>query len=42
MSGKLTYKELIIEVLKQTKKPLNVSEIWQKALEKGLDKKLSS
>ncbi|MFV0946552.1 HTH domain-containing protein [Campylobacter jejuni] len=42
MSRKLTYKELIIEVLKQTKKPLNVSEIWQKALEKGLDKKLSS
>ncbi|EKR5594603.1 HTH domain-containing protein [Campylobacter jejuni] len=42
MSGKLTYKELIIEVLKQTKKPLNVSEIWQKALEKDLDKKLSS
>ncbi|EAK0618781.1 HrgA protein [Campylobacter jejuni] len=42
MSGKLTYKELIIEVLKQTKKPLNVSEIWQKALEKGLDKKLSN
>lgn len=42
MSGKLTYKELIIEVLKQTKKPLSVSEIWQKALEKGLDKKLSS
>ncbi len=42
MSGKLTYKELIIEVLKQTKKPLNVSEIWQNALEKGLDKKLSS
>ncbi|ELD0338456.1 HrgA protein [Campylobacter jejuni] len=42
MSGKLTYKELIIEVLKQTKKPLNVNEIWQKALEKGLDKKLSS
>ncbi|ECC0185966.1 HrgA protein [Campylobacter jejuni] len=42
MSGKLIYKELIIEVLKQTKKPLNVSEIWQKALEKGLDKKLSS
>ncbi|OEY34475.1 HrgA protein [Campylobacter jejuni] len=38
----MTYKELIIEVLKQTKKPLNVSEIWQKALEKGLDKKLSS
>lgn len=42
MSSKLTYKELTIEVLKQAKKPLSVSEIWQIALEKGLDKKLSS
>ncbi|ELG8494630.1 HrgA protein [Campylobacter upsaliensis] len=39
MSGKLTYKELIIEVLKKAKKPLSVSEIWEKACEMGLEKK---
>ncbi|PJP38962.1 HTH domain-containing protein [Campylobacter jejuni] len=42
MSSKLSYKELTLEILKQSDRPLNVSEIWQKALEKGLDKKLSS
>lgn len=42
MSGKLTYKELIIEVLKEAKKPLSVSEIWEKACEMGLEKRLSS
>ncbi|EFO9851355.1 HrgA protein [Campylobacter jejuni] len=42
MSSKLSYKELALEVLKQSDKPLSANEIWQKALEKGLDKKLSS
>ncbi|EAJ2577345.1 HrgA protein [Campylobacter jejuni] len=42
MSGKLSYKELTLEILKQSDRPLSVNEIWQKALEKGLDKKLSS
>lgn len=42
MSGKLTYKELIVEVLKKAKKPLSVSEIWEKACEMGLEKRLSS
>lgn len=42
MSSKLSYKELTLEILKQSDRPLSVSEIWQKALEKGLDKKLSS
>ncbi|MFQ6342197.1 HTH domain-containing protein [Campylobacter sp. VTCC 70190] len=42
MSSKLTYKELIIEILKQTKKPLSGGEIWQKACEMGLDKRLRS
>ena len=42
MSGKLTYKELAVEILKESKKPLGVSEIWKIACEKGLDKKLSS
>ncbi|EAH6025313.1 HrgA protein [Campylobacter upsaliensis] len=37
--SKITYKELIIEVLKEAKKPLSVSEIWEKACERGLDKK---
>ncbi|EAH9851007.1 HrgA protein [Campylobacter upsaliensis] len=40
--SKITYKELIIEVLKEAKKPLSVSEIWEKACEMGLDKKLVS
>ena len=39
---KLTYKELIIEVLQKTNEPLGVGEIWQKACEKGLDKSLQS
>ncbi|EOA2509972.1 HTH domain-containing protein [Campylobacter upsaliensis] len=42
MSGKLTYKELAIEILKEAKKPLSVSEIWEKACERGLEKRLSS
>lgn len=42
MSSKLNYKELALEILKQSDRPLSVNEIWQKALEKGLDKKLSS
>ncbi|MBT0857197.1 HrgA protein [Campylobacter coli] len=42
MSSKLSYKELALEVLKQSARPLNVNEIWQIACEKGLDKKLSS
>ncbi|ECR1995645.1 HTH domain-containing protein [Campylobacter jejuni] len=42
MSSKLSYKELTLEILKQSDRPLSVNEIWQKALEKGLDKKLSS
>lgn len=42
MSGKLTYKELAIEILKEAKKPLSVSEIWEKACEMGLEKRLSS
>lgn len=42
MSNKLSYKELALEVLKQSNKPLSANEIWQKALNKGLDKKLSS
>ncbi|HDZ4937113.1 HTH domain-containing protein [Campylobacter jejuni] len=42
MSNKLSYKELALEILKQSDKPLSVNEIWQKALDKGLDKKLSS
>ncbi|EDP3178452.1 HrgA protein [Campylobacter jejuni] len=42
MSSKLSYKELALEILKQSDKPLSANEIWQKALEKGLDKKLSS
>lgn len=42
MSSKLNYKELALEVLKQSARPLNVNEIWQIACEKGLDKKLSS
>ncbi|EFS9254053.1 HrgA protein [Campylobacter upsaliensis] len=40
--SKITYKELIVEVLKKAKKPLSVSEIWEKACEMGLDKKLVS
>ncbi|HEC1549393.1 TPA: HrgA protein [Campylobacter upsaliensis] len=40
--SKITYKELIIEVLKEAKKPLSVSEIWEKACEMGLEKRLSS
>ncbi|ENZ0443361.1 HTH domain-containing protein [Campylobacter upsaliensis] len=40
--SKITYKELIIEVLKEAKKPLSVSEIWEKACEIGLEKRLSS
>lgn len=42
MSSKLSYKELALEILKQSARPLNVNEIWQIACEKGLDKKLSS
>lgn len=42
MSSKLSYKELTLEILKQSDRPLSVNEIWQKALEQGLDKKLSS
>ncbi|CAM3501951.1 HTH domain-containing protein [Campylobacter upsaliensis] len=42
MSGKLTYKELAIEILKEAKKPLSASEIWEKACEMGLEKRLSS
>ncbi|EOG8475601.1 HTH domain-containing protein [Campylobacter upsaliensis] len=40
--SKITYKELIVEVLKEAKKPLSVSEIWEKACEMGLEKRLSS
>ena len=40
--SKITYKELIIEVLKEAKKPSSVSEIWEKACEMGLEKRLSS
>ncbi|EHA5009803.1 HrgA protein [Campylobacter upsaliensis] len=40
--SKITYKELIVEVLKKAKKPLSVSEIWEKACEMGLEKRLSS
>ncbi|MBS4275438.1 HTH domain-containing protein [Campylobacter vulpis] len=39
MSGKLTYKELAIEILKEAKKPLSVNEIWEKSCEMGLEKK---
>lgn len=42
MSNKLTYKDLILEVLKHAKKPLGVNEIWKEACDKGLDKKLPS
>lgn len=38
MSSKLSYKELTLEILKQSDRPLSVNEIWQKALEQGLDK----
>lgn len=38
--SKITYKELAIEILKEAKKPLSMSEIWQKACKIGLDKKL--
>ncbi|EAI3670160.1 HrgA protein [Campylobacter upsaliensis] len=40
--SKITYKELIVEVLKEAKKPLSASEIWEKACEMGLEKRLSS
>ncbi|EFO9375765.1 HrgA protein [Campylobacter upsaliensis] len=40
--SKITYEELIVEVLKEAKKPLSVSEIWEKACEMGLEKRLSS
>ncbi|MBS4282082.1 HTH domain-containing protein [Campylobacter vulpis] len=39
MSGKLTYKELAIEILKEAKKPLSANEIWEKSCEMGLEKK---
>ncbi|WP_297811547.1 HTH domain-containing protein [uncultured Helicobacter sp.] len=38
----MTYKELIVEALKQTKEPLTSEQIWLKACEIGLGKKLSS
>ncbi|MDL0102477.1 HTH domain-containing protein [Campylobacter felis] len=38
----MIYKELAKEVLKQNQKPLSVNEIWQKAYEKNLHKKLFS
>ncbi|HEG2827365.1 TPA: HrgA protein, partial [Campylobacter jejuni] len=31
MSSKLSYKELALEILKQSDKPLSANEIWQKA-----------
>lgn len=40
--SKITYKELAVEVLKEAKKPLSANEIWQKACEMGLEKRLSS
>lgn len=38
----MTYKELIIKVLQQTKEPLTSEQIWSKACDIGLDKKLLS
>lgn len=38
----IIYKELALEILKQDNKPLSVNEIWQKACEKNLHKKLFS
>lgn len=38
----MTYKEMIREVLRQAKEPLSSEQIWSKACELGLDKKLSS
>lgn len=40
--GKMTYKELVVEILKQANTPLTSKQIWLKACEMGLDKKLSS
>ncbi|MDE7256097.1 MAG: HrgA protein, partial [Helicobacter sp.] len=37
----MTYKELIIEILQQAKEPLTSRQIWARACELGLDKKLS-
>lgn len=38
----MTYKELIVEILQQAKEPLTSEQIWARACEIGLDKKLSS
>ena len=38
----MTYKELIVEILQQAKEPLTSEQIWARACELGLDKKLSS
>ncbi|CBG40462.1 HTH domain-containing protein [Helicobacter mustelae] len=38
----MTYKDLAEEVLKQAERPLSGQEIWTRACEMGLDKKLSS
>lgn len=38
----MTYKELIVEILQQAKEPLTSGQIWARACEIGLGKKLSS
>lgn len=39
---KYTFEKLIIETLKKAKKPLSVSEIWNKAKTDGYSEQLSS
>ena len=38
----MTYKELIVEILQQAQEPLTSGQIWARACEIGLDKKLSN
>lgn len=42
MANQYTFFDLIVDILKETKKPMSSDEIWEKAMEMGLDKKLGS
>ena len=42
MEKQYTFFDLIVDVFKETKNPMSADEVWEKAIELGLDKKLGS
>ena len=42
MKKKYTFIDLSVEILSQYNVPMSPDEIWQKAVEKGLDKKIGT